>query len=524
MPKAAAVLIALLITFAASAATYYVDAANGDDTAAGTTDTAPWKTLARVNATARATGFQPGDAILLKRGGMWRETLYVFDYTGGKITAGTAASPIHIGAYGEGVSPIINGADRVEGWLAHNGQIWQAPLPWVPTQFAPTPDVVYFDGTRGTRRASIPELVQPRDWCWQDNVLYTCAPSSPATLYAASGVEAATRDYAIWGVYNANADYVIVEDIELRNANHKNLSVELGNDNWIVRRLTAHHNGRIDGNDKNGLYFAGGAGHTLTECVVYESGANNINFLQCADTTIERCTSYDCHHHCIDIKGGVTGGRADNNTIRYNTAYLTPAFQTSLVVNGIFAGIGNNPGLSKTRIHHNIVLNMNGRGIQIDADASGLLIDNNLVVNCRQVDYYLSTLYPVIVRNNIGVNTVGGLVLGIVRGLPQKIIDYNCWFGYGLVAQVSPDALDYRGYGEWPQYKAATGFDVHSLHVLPGFADSEHSDYRLAPGSPCVDAGTDAGIAADINGTAIPQGVSPDIGPYELPSLAAKAP
>src|SRR5262245_24532494 len=55
----------------ARSATYYVDAKNGNDLNSGTSPSSAWKSLEKIN----AFQFQPGDSILLKRGGTWREQL-----------------------------------------------------------------------------------------------------------------------------------------------------------------------------------------------------------------------------------------------------------------------------------------------------------------------------------------------------------------------------------------------------------------------------------------------------------------
>ena len=57
-----------LIHSKAFAATYYVDATNGNDSSNGLSPETPWKTIAKVN----ASSFQPGDQILFKRGEDWR--------------------------------------------------------------------------------------------------------------------------------------------------------------------------------------------------------------------------------------------------------------------------------------------------------------------------------------------------------------------------------------------------------------------------------------------------------------------
>ena len=89
-----------LLPLPCSAATYYVSNA-GSDTNSGTTSSAPWATLAKVNATA----LKPGDTVALQRGSTWAETL--------KIThSGSAGHVIQYLSYGSNpVAPAITGAN-----------------------------------------------------------------------------------------------------------------------------------------------------------------------------------------------------------------------------------------------------------------------------------------------------------------------------------------------------------------------------------------------------------------------------
>lgn len=98
----------------ASGRTYYLDSANGSDSADGTTPAQAWKSLRKVN----ATTFEPGDRILLKSGSSWTGQLW-------PKGSGTASAPITLGAYGQGPKPAIKGAgtvaDAVRLW---NQQYW----------------------------------------------------------------------------------------------------------------------------------------------------------------------------------------------------------------------------------------------------------------------------------------------------------------------------------------------------------------------------------------------------------------
>lgn len=80
--------------------TYYVDAAKGDDGAAGTSPGAAWRSLEKASGAA----LEPGDTLLFKRGGTWRGTLTL-------AGDGTAARPLTVAAYGTGARPKITGTE-----------------------------------------------------------------------------------------------------------------------------------------------------------------------------------------------------------------------------------------------------------------------------------------------------------------------------------------------------------------------------------------------------------------------------
>ncbi len=511
--------LVVVISLQAAATTYYVDANAGNDALAGTSEAQAWKTLAKVNTQGRVSGFAAGDSILFKRGATWRETLLVFDPSNGKHSSGTADAPITFGAYGIGNDPVISGSNRVTGWTLQGGNIWKASLAFTATSYASNPEVVYFDGERGDMKSAVSELAGAKAWYWASNTLYVYATQNPDTLYASSGVEVAARDYCIWGVYQCGANYIVVQDLELKNANHKNLIVDVDNHHWTIRNVVAHHNGKVDGNDKNNFYLAGGTGHLVSHCRLYQAGANNINVLECANTVIEWNESYDCHHHTIDMKGGVTGTRpAQDNVIRYNYTYLSPGFVSPVAINGIFVGLGNAPGLSRTKVHHNVVANMSDCGIQVDMYATDIEVYNNVVVNSKNANYYLCTDGAVTLKNNIGLNTgvSSGLLVAVVRGMSAKTIDFNCWYpATSTFAESSVDGSKYTMYTNWTTYRNATGFDAHSINADPLLADVSKANFHLQASSPCIDAGVAVGLSTDRDGVSIAQGSAPDIGAYE---------
>ena len=88
-----------------SAATYYVDASNGNDLNSGITEDEAWQTINKVN----SSTFNSGDNILFKKGEVWREQLTI-------PSSGSEGNPIIFGAYGSGDMPKISKSDYYNNW------------------------------------------------------------------------------------------------------------------------------------------------------------------------------------------------------------------------------------------------------------------------------------------------------------------------------------------------------------------------------------------------------------------------
>lgn len=104
-------LAALAIGIPAYSSVYYVDDRNGNDSNPGRSSAAPWRSLARVQ-TAKLLA---GDYVLLKRGGVWRETLTI-------DSSGSADTPLFFGAYGDGVKPVVEGQANSQDGLVRVSQ------------------------------------------------------------------------------------------------------------------------------------------------------------------------------------------------------------------------------------------------------------------------------------------------------------------------------------------------------------------------------------------------------------------
>jgi hypothetical protein len=108
-----ALLVALVCTtlsvghVSAAGKTFYVDCAAGQDSAAGSSPTTAWKTVARANKAALAAG----DSLLFKRGCTWSGTNLVAAWSG------TSAAPVTIAMYGASTAAprIANASIKVTG-------------------------------------------------------------------------------------------------------------------------------------------------------------------------------------------------------------------------------------------------------------------------------------------------------------------------------------------------------------------------------------------------------------------------
>ncbi|MFC5405489.1 right-handed parallel beta-helix repeat-containing protein [Cohnella soli] len=84
----------------AAGITYYISSSVGNDSNSGTSTSAPWKTISKLN----QTTFQPGDTILFKKGDVWTgETLY--PKGNGNYAAGNW---ITVSTYSSGNRPVIS--------------------------------------------------------------------------------------------------------------------------------------------------------------------------------------------------------------------------------------------------------------------------------------------------------------------------------------------------------------------------------------------------------------------------------
>lgn len=213
----------LLVFFAASsswAATYYVDPA-GNNNNSGLSTASAWKTLSKVQDFSYRTGFRPGDNILLKRGGVWRERLITY-------SSGAEGQPITFDAYGSGAKPKILSSRNDLTWTSIGANLWATPtlnltpnsnVGFILLTAEVTDPVIGVNVGKVVQNAS--DLDTEGEFFWEAMpqlgatygrvVIYTTHASGPAVRWPLMEVGTGDR-----GVHILNQSYITVRNIDAR--------------------------------------------------------------------------------------------------------------------------------------------------------------------------------------------------------------------------------------------------------------------------------------------------------------------
>ena len=312
-------LVALVSAIPVCAATYYVDAAGGDDANAGTSESAAWKTLGKVN----ASSFNPGDMILLRRGRRWREELVV-------PSSGLSGSPIVFGAYGSGDKPLISGAGLVQNWTAKSGMIHAAPCNFHDI------DSVWQDNVFLSQKAALAEITGPGQY-WVD------AANGSLYLWSRSGqspegtvVEAGKDPSALSA---AGKDWIVVRDLTLeknRALTYGIVTLEACN-HWTITGCEIRYSAK----QAYGIKVTGGSHVTVENCRVHDTRNTAIYFRE--------ASTYGTVRNCAVYSAGRNNDAGDNGAICFGGVQKVSCNQCLIEGNDVFnTGFGDPQGHNQT--------------------------------------------------------------------------------------------------------------------------------------------------------------------------------
>ncbi|MFB3785268.1 MAG: right-handed parallel beta-helix repeat-containing protein [bacterium] len=538
---------------------YYVDAVQGNDAGGGTSVNAPWKSIAKVN----SRSFNPGDQILFKRGGVWKEMLVA-------PSSGSASNPVTLGAYGSGDKPVITAVDAIPGgktagtWTNLSGNVWYMSL-------AADPLRVFLNGQEYGRAQtpSAPNATLRYGYDSAAKRLYLYATANPASAYATLE-HAAARTHAL---RTNQKNYLVIRDLDLRGGGvaslefaesnfitvdgcdigwnsgkfgilahgygaskvslngvirnclldsgsrlrspyhispeipHDGIKLRYGCQNWEI-----HHNTLRDWGH-TGIYVTGDAGYQTKNNKVYS------NYLTAPDIDYGRGLSIDgpdgtCFNNemffnsVIDTtcRNQING---DHNLFYYNI--IAGMTNVAYAANGTAQGISSE-GYTGWASHHNqffnnLILNCDEAGIKVwgftgATDKYANEYRNNIVYNCgrNSKDNYKN--FGIVIENHTTVK--------------NNIYTNNLVFQPAGITNV----VNYRGTAmSVPTFNSQNGKNgdtaAGNLFGDPLFTDLAGGDYTLQANSPAIDAGIPVGLNQGLGGVSVPYGLTVDIGPYE---------
>lgn len=461
-------LISACISSEASSTIYFVDATNGNNSNTGTSQATPWKTVAKVN----ANQYSPGDQVLFKRGEIWRETLT-------PQSAGIANNPIKFGAYGTGVNPTISGANIIDfGIVAGKSYLFFENF---IVEGANLSNIfITGNGTRGCTfsycegRFGGDGVTLYNSVLGGGHIINNCSIHDNKT-----GVNGYLHVGSTPG-----SETIIQNNVVYRN---KEAGIDWRGNYAIIEKNDVHDNGNISF-PFNGIHV---------------------------------------------FSGGINEGTGDHNIIRYNKVYN----QLGNGQDG--AGISIDQWCDYNEIYYNVAYDNDGPGIYLFDAANCKIYNNVCYANCKNTSGQLTEKGEIRItssgvpndltknteiKNNIGYATRAGvyaIYVDIETTTHLQVISNNLWY--------RNDSSDWyfwgNSYGKdlntWRNLSRAGTSDLNSD---PNFVDVVAKDFHLKANSPCINTGSNLGLALDIDGNPLLPGVYPNIGVFQIKSPAPPAP
>lgn len=479
---------------------------DGDDAAAGSAD-APWKTLKKA-----ADTLMPGDTVTV-HAGVYRERV-------DPARAGTAAAPITYQA-AEGEDVWIKGSERITTW-EKSGSVWKAVVPntlfgtFNPYSTTFTGDYltegmnyhlgeVYLDNSPYTEVLSEAET-QATAGTW-----YAAVGASDTTITAnfgaedpnAKSAEINVRRYAFFPS-KVGLGYIVI----------KGFHVSQGATQWAPP-TAAPQDGLIGSNFGMGWtiennYISDGK----TVCVSggMGSGGHGQGINESGNHTIRHNTIERCGQAAIAGSHGLVASKIIGNLVQdvHTPNYHFGGFECAgikihsaidVVLEGnIIRRVGPNAvGVwldwqsQGARVTRNVMYELNGNSILLEANHGPTLIDNNIFIGGDLEDQSEAT---VVVHNLFG----AGLRFGLMDGRTPAYFKPHTTEVAGTATHASADDKFYNN--------IFVGRGLEGVPQAPGYASDYNVLYQGAGKTPWGDAHsvTDA-LDVALKATSLPNGV-----------------
>ncbi|MFI1468370.1 right-handed parallel beta-helix repeat-containing protein [Streptomyces wuyuanensis] len=485
---AAALTATVLLPAAATArgksgTTYYLDCLHGSDTSPGTSDDAPWRSLAKASRT-----YGPGDRLLLRRG---RTCTGVLAPTG----SGTAARPISVDAYGRGAKPRIEGAGAraavllldVEGWELRNLDISNTGAPTTTDRRA---GLLVRLTDHGVGRHYVVDGVDVHDVNGAD---FKDPDPSGGILFSVTGSAAPTR-----------FDDVRIADSTVRRVDRTGIGTS---STW--GRRPEHPNGP-------GTSWEAITGLRIQRNEVTDVGGDGIVVQTAKGALVEHNHVDGFNMRSAGYNAGVWAWNSDEVLYQYNEVTGGHGTLDSMAydIDG-----GNNRNVYQYNYSHDneggFLLVCNGSGMT----SSGNRVRHNISVNDRNtmapygvISVVCGATTDTQVHGNTVVTDEPGTALISDNGPGGVTFRNNVLVGAadGSPIRDSRNVYENNLYWRTSQPRDATGITADPLFASPFPASTD--GVRLRPGSPAIGAGLPVadGVVRDFFGHRIP--TPPNVG------------
>ncbi len=523
----ASLVVAACLATRALATTYYVSP-TGSDLNSGTSASAPWGSVAKVD----ATSFQPGDQILFQYGSSWDASL---DAT----TSGTTSAPIVYGAYGNSSlgNPTFLGSNPISSsaFSPVTGTTYQTttatPVNWIFDNHQFTHEAQ--DATGSSVPATDLSYVESTPGSFYYNSGNGQLFVNPGASIAGQTITAAVRQDAIfnngmsnlifrnlntsetaadgegYGIRTENGSNIQVVDSTVSLAGKHNVGV-VDTVGFVGTNIVANGSAPDQGFGGASAVATYGDGEGLTglndTAVItnltytntngaYPAFVSHGNTGAIASTVLNNVVSKNGYGTGIIVYSTasnqttlINGGNLDNNTIELDT--------NNSIINGVtMTGTGSSIFLNGTKdvLQNNTFI---GASPNPNGSADGAVVDGGTSNTIR-----FNLFAPVIgagpaigvTQANSGTNVYGNIMSPggaitalwlLFDGTPQVQSNYN------LLSPV--DAFNigtiYDVVGHGVQQWQALGYDTNSVLGTPAYTDSADGIYMLAPSSPGIGA------------------------------------
>lgn len=360
-------------------------------------------------------------------------------------------------------------------------------------------------------------LDAPREWHQQDGRLYLWGPDG--NDLSSQNVEATRRRWVFdltGRAYIEVADFrIFAGSIDLDGAEHCTLEGIRARMTSFERTMRGGFNrDRSFGAESEGLGIAlGGRYNTIRSSVVAYCIGDGISVFG-SDNRVENCVIHDCNLSASDCapinctgtshtitrctifnagRSGIVHRKLRRGRITYNHIFNCGRMTNDLGGTYCFTTDGEGTVIAYNRVHD--VRCHTGVGIYVDNQSPNHVVHHNLCYNCEDCGIRLNT--PT--RNVLIVNNT-------LSGNGRSIAWWDSQNNGGMEGSLFANNIMTDSVSPGRGVKVESNF----TEKRPGFVAPETHDFRLADGSPCIDAGR---VVEDMTGTF--HGKAPDIGCFE---------